>query len=138
LPDFFLSSSGSGTGSTQPREQFEELLEWKSSGSRSRMSKIRSEGFVALTTQRPLSAKVGTSFADRRRSLDRYSSLADWNHGVFFNMLFSVSFYHNFCRYWTLHSNNKFLQKFYCVRYNIFLYFYIKYTSISSNWKRRG
>jgi hypothetical protein len=27
LPDFFLSSSGSGTGSTQPREQFEELLE---------------------------------------------------------------------------------------------------------------
>jgi hypothetical protein len=25
----FLSSSGSGTGSTQPREQFEELLQWK-------------------------------------------------------------------------------------------------------------
>jgi hypothetical protein len=29
-----------GTGSTQPREQFEELLEWKSSGSRSRKSKV--------------------------------------------------------------------------------------------------
>jgi hypothetical protein len=32
LPDF-LSSSGSGTGSTQPREINEELLERKSSGS---------------------------------------------------------------------------------------------------------
>jgi hypothetical protein len=29
----FLRSSGSGTGSTQPREQIEELLERKSSGS---------------------------------------------------------------------------------------------------------
>jgi hypothetical protein len=64
-------------GSTQPREQFEDLLEWKSSGFRSRKSKIRSEGFVALTTQHPLSAKVGTSFPDWRWSLDWYSSLAD-------------------------------------------------------------
>jgi hypothetical protein len=62
----------------------EELLERKRSGSCLEIREYGPWGSVTLTTWHPLSAKVGTKFGDKRRSIGRYNSLADSGHGVFF------------------------------------------------------
>jgi hypothetical protein len=78
-----MRSSGSGTGSTQPREYNWGATWKKKSRIRSKNPRIRQYGSGKLTTWHPLSAKVCTKFANKRRSLDRYSSLTDSGHRVF-------------------------------------------------------
>jgi hypothetical protein len=59
----------------------EEVLGRKSSGSGIEIRECGRRD-PSLTTWHPLSAKVGTNFADKLRSLSRYSSLADSGLGV--------------------------------------------------------
>jgi hypothetical protein len=58
----------------------EKLLEWKSSGS-GQENRINGGGSVALTTRHPLSAKVGTNFADKRYTVG-ILRLRTKSHGV--------------------------------------------------------
>jgi hypothetical protein len=60
----------------------EELLERKSSYSGLENLDYGRRGFASLNTLHPLFAIVGTNFTGKRRSLCRYSSFADYSHGV--------------------------------------------------------
>jgi hypothetical protein len=65
----------------------EELLERKSKDSGLEHWDYGRRGSAALTTRHPLAAKVGTNFADKRRSLGRHNSLADSSEGVCYGAL---------------------------------------------------
>jgi hypothetical protein len=86
----FLRSSGSERGRLSLVSTIEELL-----GRKTSVSSIENSQYghmdATLTTWYLLSTNVGSNFAEKWRSLGRYSSLTDSGHG------FYLVFYAKFC-----------------------------------------
>jgi hypothetical protein len=81
LPDF-VEILGLERGLLSLVRIIEELLEWKSSGSVSRKSRLTAVGIRYADHATPSIANVGINFADMQRSLGQYSYLRTKSHGV--------------------------------------------------------